>query len=102
MTVGVKFDAGKPRYDLLPPELLDAVATILKYGADKYADRNWELGLDWGRVYAAGQRHLWKWWNGQENDPESDCPHLWHAACNIAFLIAFRERGIGKDTRGKA
>lgn len=98
-TEGVKYDAGKPRYDLLPPELLDAVSSILGFGAKKYTDRNWELGMDWGRPFAACMRHLWAWWRGEEKDPESGYPHLWHAGCNIAFLIAFTERKIGKDTR---
>ena len=44
---GVKFDEGKARYDLIPPEGPYAVATILEYGAKKYAARNWEQGMDW-------------------------------------------------------
>lgn len=33
---GVKFDGNKERLDLIPPELLFAVGSILTYGADKY------------------------------------------------------------------
>lgn len=98
-TEGVKFDEGKPRYDLLPMEFLHGTAVILTFGAVKYTDRNWELGMDWGRPFAACMRHLWKWWWGEEKDPESGLPHLWHAACNIAFLITYEQRKVGKDTR---
>ena len=99
-TPGYKEDDGKTRYDLLPPELLEAVATILTYGTEKrgYPERNWEAGMDWGRPFAATQRHLWAWWNGEDLD-ESGYSHLWHAACEIAFLIAFEARGVGEDSR---
>ncbi len=97
---GYKEDNGKTRYDLLPPELLEAVATILTYGTATrgYPERNWEAGMVWGRPFAATQRHLWAWWDGEDND-ESGYSHLWHAACEIAFLIAFEAREIGEDNR---
>jgi len=109
--VGVKKDEGKVRMDLLPPELLFAVAQILTFGAVKYADRNWELGMKWGRVFGALMRHLWAWWGGKgpttqsflfgELDEETKFSHLWHAGCCIAFLIAYEERGVGEDDRSK-
>ncbi len=96
---GRKDDAAKPRYDLLPPEFLEGTAAVLTYGAAKYAPRNWENGMAWGRVFAALMRHMWAWWRGQKFDPESGLPHLSHAACCIAFLMAFEARGAGKDDR---
>lgn len=98
---GVKFDGGKVRMDLLPPEMLYAIADILTFGAQKYDDRNWEKGMDWGRVYGALQRHLNAWWGGQEYDEETGRSHLWHAGCCIAFLITYEARNIGEDTRYK-
>jgi len=98
---GTKDDAGKPRMDLLPPELLFAVATVLAFGAKKYDDRNWEKGMSWGRVFAALMRHLWAWWRGEKTDDETGFSHLWHAGCCIAFLIAFEARDIGEDDRNK-
>lgn len=89
---GEKFDDGKTRYDLLPPEALEAVARVLTFGATKYGDRNWEQGIEEGRLYGAAQRHLWADWRGEKLDPESGMPHLWHAACNLCMLIALRER----------
>jgi hypothetical protein len=96
---GVKFDTGKPRYDLMPPELLNAVSTILTYGAEKYNARNWEKGMAWGRVFGAIMRHLWSWWGRQDKDDETGYSHLWHAACGLAFLIAYEQRRIGDDDR---
>lgn len=95
MTEAKKYDEGKPRWDLLPPEGLSAVARIFTYGAAKYADRNWESGIKYGRVFAAAMRHLWAWWSGQRTDGESGEPHLAHAATCILFLLTYeaRERG---------
>lgn len=109
MAEGRKDDGGKVRLDLIPPELLFAVGSILTFGAIKYADRNWEAGMSWGRVFGALMRHMWAWWGGAapttknflfgELDDESGKSHLWHAACCIAFLVAYEERGVGNDDR---
>jgi hypothetical protein len=96
---GVKFDTEKARYDLIPPEIEEAIAKVLTFGAAKYGDRNWELGMRWGRPYAALRRHMAAWWGGENNDPETGFSHLAHAACCIAFLVAFEARGTGTDDR---
>ena len=97
----LKFDQDKIRLELLPPELLTETGKILTFGAKKYADRNWELGMDWSRVFGALNRHLWAWWGGQAKDPETGESHLAHAACCIAFLLAYEQRGVGTDDRQK-
>ena len=96
---GVKFDAGKLRFDLLPPEVENAIAQILTDGAAKYGEKNWERGMAWSRPYAALRRHLIAWWSGQDTDPESGHSHLWHVLTNAAFLVAYEQRGIGEDDR---
>jgi hypothetical protein len=99
---GRKDDGGKPRMDLVPPELLFGVAEVLTYGAAKYAPRNWERGMSWGRVFGAMMRHMWAWWRGERVDAESGLPHLHHAGCCIAFLMAYEARQIGVDDRATA
>lgn len=98
--VAVKYDQGKPRYELLPGDALDDIVTILTYGAEKYGDRNWEKGLSWGRLFGATMRHLWAWWRGEEKDPESGFGHLGHAAASLMMLCASVRRGVGNDNRG--
>lgn len=94
-----KQDGGKARMDLIAPEMLFGVAEVLRFGAAKYAERNWERGMSWGRCFGALMRHLWSWWRGDAHDPETGFPHLWHAACCLMFLIAYEERKIGTDDR---
>lgn len=73
---GVKHDAGKLRFDLLPVEPLRKIAEVYTIGAKKYADRNWEKGLSYGRVFAAMMRHAWAWWGGEKRDPVDGQHHL--------------------------
>jgi len=96
---GQKFDSDKLRYDLLPPELLEEVARVLAFGAEKYSARNWELGMQWSRPFGAMMRHMWAWWGGEDKDPETGYSHLAHAACCIAFLVAYERRNAGEDDR---
>ena len=95
-----KNDTGKPRWDLLPFDALNSVAQVLEFGANKYAARNWEKGLDWGRLLAAALRHLSAWARGHNTDEESGLPHLAHAACCVLMLLASVQRGVGTDSRG--
>lgn len=63
-------------------------------------ERNWEKGIDWGRLLGAALRHLAAWANGIEVDEESGHPHLAHAACCVLMLLALVKRGQGDDDRG--
>ena len=93
MSGGVKHDGGKPRWDLVPWDAVGAFVDVLTIGAAKYNDRNWEQGITYGRLFAATERHLIAWWDGQDTDPESGQSHLAHAACNVLFMLAFVRRG---------
>lgn len=96
---GRKDDSEKLRYDLIPPSTLEALATILTFGAKKYNDRNWEAGIKWGRVFGALMRHMWAWWRGEAADPESGRSHLWHAQCCLSFLIEYETTHKELDDR---
>lgn len=96
---GRKDDSAKARWDLLPFDALDEVAIVLKYGAEKYAPRNWEKGMAWGRLLAATLRHLAHWALRHDVDDESGLPHLSHAACCVLMLLALHKRGVGTDDR---
>lgn len=96
-----KADDGKTRMDLLPYEALEGIAQILTFGAAKYADHNWRKGLAWSRVYSSLQRHLGAWSRGEDLDSETGKSHLWHAGCNILFLITFEINKTGTDDRYK-
>jgi len=99
MKQGKKDDSGKLRFDLLPSDALKEVVRVYTLGATKYDARDWEKGLDWGRVFAAMQRHSWDWWNGEEYDLTDGQHHLASVAWCALALIHYELNGIGKDTR---
>lgn len=83
-----KADTGKPRPTLVPVSLIRAVTAVREYGTAKYHDpENWRT-VEPQRYRDALYRH---WMAYLENprgvDAESGLPHLWHVACNVAFLI---------------
>ena len=96
---GRKNDTGKLRVDLLPVDALESVSEVLTFGAKKYADRNWEKGMSWSRVYGAGLRHLFAFWKGENSDPESGLPHLAHAMCCVMFLLSYYLRNTPGEDR---
>lgn len=56
------------RFDLVPVEALREIAEHFGKGALKYEDRNWEKGMQWGKLYAALMRHLTSFWAGEDYD----------------------------------
>lgn len=94
LITGVKKDEGKPRWELVPFDAIRGVVEILTFGAKKYAARNWERGIAYGRVFGAIMRHLTAWWGGENLDPESGKSHLDHAMCELMFLSAYEKRGM--------
>ena len=83
-----KADAGKLQLSLVPGNLIRACAVVRMYGNKKYGDPdNWKQ-VEPQRYRDAAYRH----WLAYIDDPksvdeESGIPHLYHLACNIAFLI---------------
>ena len=86
---GARFNDGKPDYSLMPMHLFEEVAYVWQYGADKYAAWNWAKGMPWSVPYACALRHLFAWFRGERNDPESGCSHLAHVVCNVMMLLHF-------------
>lgn len=86
------------RHDLLPRTALDAISEVYAFGAIKYADHNWRRGYEWSKSYAALQRHLTAWWDGESLDPESGLSHLGHAGFHVfALLTWLAEQGEGVE-----
>lgn len=82
-----KADAGKPRPTLVPVSLIWAVTAVREYGCQKYHDpENWR-NVEPQRYREALYRHWLAYLSGEKVDQESGLPHLWHLACNVAFLI---------------
>lgn len=97
----LKYDTGKPAFDLLPWSAIEEVAAVMTYGAGKYDRHNWRKGFEYSRLYAAAFRHLVASIEGTDDDPESGLDHLAHACCCILFLLEHKHEGYGNDDRIK-
>jgi hypothetical protein len=91
-----KADSGKTRLDLVSPTFIEAVGKIRTFGVQKYGDGDSWKKVEPQRYMAALLRHINAYRMGEEIDKESGMSHLWHAACNLMFLIDLDER---KDTK---
>ena len=88
-----KADSGKPRLSLVPTRILWDVAQIREYGTEKYGDPdNWKK-VEIARYWDAFLRHAMSVPRDElgKRDEESGFPHLWHCACNLAFLLELME-----------
>ncbi len=91
-----KADSGKPRLTLVPRKILFDIARVREYGNRKYgSSENWKQ-VEPERYRDAAFRHLCAYLDDPTGtDEESGLPHLWHLACNVAFLCEME--GAEKD-----
>ena len=84
-----KADYGKPKLTLVPRQIIYDIAAIREYGNNKYPSGgpdNWKR-VDVSRYRDAAFRHFLLYLDNPDGvDEESGFPHLWHIACNVAFL----------------
>ena len=89
-----KADYGKEQLTLVPRRIIHDICAIRMYGNEKYPDGgpdNWKRVAK-ERYRDAAYRHFLAYLDDpQGRDKESGFPHLWHLACNIAFLCEFED-----------
>lgn len=87
---------GKPRFDLIPVDCLYRVAELYRKGAEKYGERNWELGAPVSRFYASLFRHLMAWASGK-----SDEDHLAAVVWNAFGIMRHESNPALNDLTGE-
>jgi hypothetical protein len=75
------------------------VVRVYTIGAKKYADRNWEKGLLWGRVFKALVSHAFKWWLGETHDQKDGQHHLASVVWCALTLMEYEETCPDLDDR---
>lgn len=99
---GGRDDSEKTRFDLLEPYALEQLAKVFTFGARKYADNNWlDRPMAWSRILASLHRHLNKFQQGEEIDPETGLSHAAHIAWNAMALVSYAKHCPEKDDRRK-
>lgn len=92
-----KADSGKPRLTLVPRKIIYGIARVREYGNRKYGSAdNWKQ-VEPERYRDAAFRHFLSYLDDPDGtDEESGLPHLWHLACNIAFLCEMQNESSEK------
>lgn len=102
---GLRYTDGKPQYEQIPPEALEALAWHYtqsggpRTGPAKYPMRNWERGMAWLKCFGCIMRHSWKWMRGEDFDAETGSHHMIAVAWNAFALFTYSVRKIGEDDR---
>lgn len=95
----IKADNGKPRVTLVPLEIIRNIARVREFGLQKYKEKESWKSVEVERYRDAMFRHLLLYIEDPYGlDDESGLPHLWHLACNVAFLCEL-EKGKFKDNK---
>jgi hypothetical protein len=99
-TTGGQKGQKRARYDLVPSRPLRLVAETYGIGAEKYEANNWRKGVDWSLNFAALNRHLWQWWEGQRFD-DAGFHHLAAVCFHAMALMEFEVTHPELDDRHK-
>lgn len=89
-------DEEKPRFDLIPTQLLTRLAELYARGAHKYGDENWKLATSQPEIERFKQsawRHFVSFQEGQEDED--------HAVATIWNIIAYEWHTKHKIKNGK-
>lgn len=98
---GLKYDAEKPKMELISSIAVTELAKVLTFGAKKYEAHNWRKGIAFSRLLGAAFRHLTAYNGGEDKDPETGLSHLAHAFCCIMFLLEMEQKRPDLDDRFK-
>ena len=98
-STGAEKGVKEARYDLIPVPALDLLARLYGKGAAKYAAHNWRKGYEWSKSYAAAQRHMTLFWEGEDIDPEMQIPHVICAAFHMFALATYLTEHPEMDDR---
>lgn len=92
-----KDDKSKPRPSLCPSGIIKAITAVREFGSKKYGDEdNWKQ-VEADRYWNAMLRHILKCWDDPNAiDEESGLPHIYHVACNLAFIIELKDKELNK------
>lgn len=104
MTVGVKYDQGKPRPDLILGTMARAVLEVSKvaaFGAEKYSDDNWLLVDQKEKRYRDAKGRHMLLGAIERVDADSGLSHLAHEAWNALALLEIHLRDIEANNANK-
>ena len=84
----------------VPDSLSAFAATAFAEGALKYGAYNWRVaGVQASTYKSACERHIKKWWNGENCDPATKVRHLANAIACLSIILDAEVSGMLNDDR---
>lgn len=77
------------RWDLLSENFIRDMAIVMKEGAEKFGDNNWQKGVPDGVTINHLLEHLFQWQEGDRGEL-----HLAKVAVNAMFLDWYERHGV--------
>ena len=96
-----RYNAGKPRFDLIPLQALVNAAKVFEFGEGKYGRNNWTRGMEWSKMIASLVRHIAAFQAGEDMDMESGHSHVGAILCNAIMLSWYFDNFKAGDDRMK-
>jgi hypothetical protein len=97
--VGIK----KAPMSVVPAVVLAELGVGMAEGALKYGPYNWrKAGVRASVYYDATMRHLMRWWEGEDFDPDSGLSHVTKAICSLVVLRDAMIQGNCNDDRAQS
>ncbi|AAN12816.1 endolysin; inhibits RNA polymerase [Mycobacterium phage Omega] len=91
---------GKVPFSTVPSEVIAELGLVMLEGSRKYGRHNYRsAGVRASVYFDAAMRHLTRWWEGEDLDPDSGMPHLIHAMACCAVVRDSEFRGNWTDDR---
>src|SRR3989304_4244711 len=81
---------GKGRFDLVPMQVIRAVAIHFEKGCLKYGDRNWEKGIPVHSFLDSAMRHLTQVIDGRD-DENNLVAAIWNLMCAYQTILWIQE-----------
>jgi hypothetical protein len=84
----------------IPPSAILEMARAMENGATKYGPQNYRDTYVRTTIYLdAAIRHIFSYFDGEENAEDSGCTHLGHAMASLGIIIDAAECGTLIDDR---
>lgn len=92
--------SSKPPLSTIPCPVLFEVGAAMQEGACKYRRHNYRIaGVRASIYYDATMRHLMRWWEGEDIDPDSGISHVVKAVAGLIVLRDAQIQGMLTDDR---
>lgn len=99
MSQGIRHNQGKPQWSQIDFKALEPMVRVLEQGGERVGRDNWKKGLLVRETIESLLRHTFALLAGEDNDQESNQPHIGHILSNAMFISHMLQNRPDMDNR---